>query len=63
MAYVVQGDALHGQEVLLGVHLVQVAVCDEHRAVLHLVEVVDLVETQQLVSAACTHARTHTQCV
>lgn len=68
MPYVVEGDALHGLEVLLGVHLVQVAVCDEHGAVLHLVEAVDLVEAKQLISATCmrahaptnTHPHTHT---
>lgn len=60
MPYVVEGDALHGLELLLRVHLVQVAVRDEHGAVLHLVEVVDLVETTQVVSAA--HAHTHTGC-
>lgn len=63
MPYVVEGDALHGQEVLLGVHLVQVAVGDEHGAVLHLVEMVDLVKTKQLISPACTctPTRTHIQ--
>lgn len=59
--YIVEGDALHGLEVLLGVHLVQVAVCDEHGAVLHLVEAVDLVEAKQLISATCMRARTHRQ--
>lgn len=40
--HVVEGDALHGFVLLQGVHLVQVAVSDEHSPVLCLVETVDL---------------------
>lgn len=50
MSYVVEGDALHGLELLQGVHLVQVAVGDEHGPVLRLVETVDLGNAKLLVS-------------
>lgn len=50
VAYVVEGDALHGFVLLQGVHLVQVAVSDEHGTVLRLVETVDLINTKLLIS-------------
>lgn len=48
MAYIVEGDALHGFVLLHGVHLVQVAVGDEHSPVLRLVETVDLENAKPL---------------
>ena len=60
VSYVVEGDALHGLVLLQGVHLVQVAVSDEHSAVLRLVEMVDLGNTKHPhYKLKCTH--THTQ--
>lgn len=50
MPYVVEGDALHGFILLQGVHLVQVAVSDEHSPILRLVETVDLGNTKLLIS-------------
>lgn len=50
MPYVVEGGALHGFVLLQGVHLVQVAVSDEHSPVLRLVETVDLGNTKILIS-------------
>lgn len=59
VSYVVEGDALHGLVLLQGVHLVQVAVSDEHSAVLRLVETVDLGNTkpphQSPHKLKCTH--------
>lgn len=46
VSYVVEGDALHGFVLLQGVHLVQVAVSDEHSPVLCFVETVDLGNTK-----------------
>lgn len=64
MSYVVEGDALHGFVLLQGVHLVQVAVSDEHSPVLRLVETVDLGNTKLLISdttgySRCTQTRWH----
>lgn len=50
MTYVVEGDALHGLVLLHGVHLVQVAVGDEHGPVLRFVEAVDLENAKPSVS-------------
>lgn len=52
MAYIVEGDALHGFVLLQGVHLVQVAVGDEHSPVLRLVETVDLENAKPSISQA-----------
>lgn len=60
MSYVVEGDALHGFVLLQGVHLVQVAVSDEHSPVLRLVETVDLINTKLLISHPAGEAHTHT---
>ena len=61
VSYVVEGDALHGLVLLQGVHLVQVAVSDEHSAVLRLVEMVDLGNTKHPhYKLKCTHTHTHT---
>lgn len=49
MAHVVEGGALHGPVLLEGVHLVQVAVSDEHSSVLCFVETVDLENTKLLI--------------
>lgn len=57
MPYVVEGDALHGLVLLQGVHLVQVAVGDEHGPVLRLVETVDLGNPKLLVSHSNTSTR------
>lgn len=66
MPYVVEGDAFHGFVLLQGVHLVQVAVSDEHSPVLRLVETVDLGNTKLLIShptglehTCCTHRSKH----
>lgn len=57
MSYVVEGDALHGFALLQGVHLVQVAVSDEHSPVLRLVETVDLGNTKLLISDTTGYSR------
>lgn len=64
--YIVEGGALHGFVLLQGVHLVQVAVSDEHSSVLRLVETVDLIKTKLLIShpaggGLCARTRTHTR--
>lgn len=58
-SYIVEGDALHRLVLLQGVHLVQVAVCDEDGPVLCLVETVDLGNTKTLISLP-TGDPTHT---
>lgn len=50
LSYIIEGDAFHGFVLPQGVHLVQVAVSDEHRPVLCLVEMVDLENTKHLIS-------------
>lgn len=50
LTYIIEGDALHGFVLPQGVHLVQVAVSDEHCPVLCLVETVDLENTKLLIS-------------
>ena len=58
-SYVVERDVLHGLVLLQGVHLVQVAVCDEDSPVLRLVETVDLGNTISLIIHPTGAPHTH----
>lgn len=61
MSYIIEGDALHGFVLFQGVHLVQVAVSDEHSPILRLVETVDLINTKLLISHPAGEVHTHIQ--